>query len=199
VKRSLVQAILLALLCAPLLAPAAPTGDGYDSDLALAVRAATERYRLVVWAEHDGYVQTTDYIASFGTMYTNHERFDPKALNAPTVLVYDLAGRLVACGYQFLDRSAIIPALAGPDVTGWYDIPKHLHYNITVNGTTYFAQQPWNSDQQPTAALLVKMNLMPADAKLQFAFVHPPARAIIIWAWTPNPSGLFESDNPALP
>ena len=198
-KRRCVQAILCALLFAPLQASAAITGDGYDSDLARAVRDATERYRLVVWAEHDGYVQSTDYIAAFGTMYTNHALFDPKSLSTPTVLVYDLAGRLVACGYQFLDRSAIFPALAVPDVSGWYDIPRHLHYNIIVNGTTYYAQHAWASDQQPTPALLIKMNLMPADATLIYAFVHPVTRAILIWAWTPNPSGLFETDNPALP
>ncbi len=178
---------------------AATTSDGYDSDLAQAVRAATQRYRLVVWAQQDGYVQTTDYIASFGTMYTNHQRFDPKDLQTPTVLVYDLAGRLVACGYQFVEHGAIIPDLAKPEVTGWYDIPKHVHYNIIVNGTTFYAQQPWTTDQQPTAALLTQMKLMPPDGKLIFAFVHPAARAIIIWAWAPNPAGLFASNDPSLP
>jgi hypothetical protein len=154
---------------------------------------------LVVWAEHDGYVQTTDYIASFGTMYTNHKRFDPQDLGAPTVLIYDLAGRLLACGYQYLNRTAIMPALAAPSVSGWYDIPKHLHYNIVVNGTTYYAQAAWTGDEQPTAAALIQHKLMPADAQLLFAFMHPATRAIIIWAWTPNPSGLFGDDDPALP
>ncbi len=198
VKRLFALLSLLALWCSSLPANA-DASDGYDSDLAHAVRAATERYRLVVWAEHDGYVQTTDYIASFGTMYTNHERFDPKGFDAPTVLVYDMAGRLVACGYQFLDATAIFPALKAPDVHGWYDIPKHVHYNIVVDGIAYYAQQPWNTDEQPTASNLIHKNLMPADATLKFAFVHPPARAIIIWAWMPNPDGLFESDNPSMP
>jgi hypothetical protein len=191
--------LLLALLCTPLRVHAASSSDGYDSDLAQAVRAATERYRLVVWAQHDGYVQTTDYIQSFGTMYTNHQRFDPKDLGAPTVLVYDMAGRLAACGYQFQNGAPVMAALNGPGITGWYEIPKHVHYNILVSGKTYYAQQPWNSDQEPSAALLVKLGLMPADGRLLFAFVHPPARAIIVWAWAPNPSGLFSADNPSLP
>ena len=191
--------LLLALMFAPLRVDAAVSADGYDSDLAQAVRAATQRYRLVVWAQHDGYVQTTDYIASFGTMYTNHQRFDPKDLSTPTVLVYDLAGRLAACGYQFQQGAALPPALNVAGVTGWYDIPRHVHYNVSVGGTTYYAQQPWSSDQQPTAALLIKMGLIPADGKLLFAFIHPPAHAIIVWAWAPNPSGLFSADNPSLP
>jgi len=152
-----------------------------------------------VWAQHDGYVQTTDYIASFGTMYTNHDRFDPKDLGAPTVLIYDVAGRLAACGYQFQQGATVLPALSVPGVTGWYDIPRHVHYNIIVAGMTYYAQQPWSTEQQPTAALLVKMGFMPSDGKLLFAFVHPPARAIIVWAWAPNPTGLFAADNPSLP
>lgn len=185
-------------MCAPLRAHAAALSDGYDSDLAQAVRAATEKYRLVLWAQLDGYVQTTDYIPSFGTMYTNHQRFDPKNLAMPTMLVYDVAGRLAACGYQFRPGAGVMPALNTPAVSGWYDIPRHVHYNVVVGGKTYYAQQPWPSDAEPTADVLVKMGLMPPDGKLLFAFVHPPARAIIIWAWAPNPNGLFGADNPAL-
>ncbi len=189
---------LAACLVAPLRA-LADESDGYDSHLAQAVRAATERYRLVLWAQRDGYVQTTDYIASFGTMYTNHQRFDPASLSTPTALVYDMAGRLAGVGYQFTNKAAVFADLTSPDVHGWYDIAKHVHYNIVVNGTTYYAQQPWSNDEQPTAAALVQHHLMPADATLQFAFIHPAARAILIWAWTPNPNGLFGNDNPALP
>ena len=199
VRKRSARVFLIALVCAALCTPAMADDDGYDSDLAHAVRAATERYRLAVWALGDGYVQTTDYIPAFGTMYTNHQRFDPPDLASPTMLVYDVAGHLAACGYQFENAAKILPALQGPVVTGWYDIPRHVHYNIVVNGTTYYAQQPWTSSEQPTAAVLTSMKLMPTDAKLLFAFVHPQARAIIIWAWAPNPSGLFAADDPSLP
>jgi hypothetical protein len=164
-----------------------------------AVRNATQQYRLVVWAVHDGYIQTTDYIPSFGTMYTNHDYFDPLTLDKPTVLVYDLAGRLVACGYQYVDRANIPAVLKSADPSGWYQIPRHVHYNIIVNGVAYYAQQPWDGDEQPTAALLVSRKLMPPDAKLLFAFVHPAATAIVIWAWMPNANGLYDMANPALP
>ena len=194
----LVALFLTVFVFAPRLADAAAS-DGYESDLAQAVRSATERYRLVLWAQQDGYVQTTQYIASFGTMYTNHARFDPKDLTAPTVLVYDEAGRLVACGYQFLNRSAIFSPLNAASLSGWYDIPKHVHYNIVVGGTEYYAQQAWNTDEQPTAATLIAKKLMPPDATLKFAFVHPSTRSIIIWAWLPNPDGLTETDNPSMP
>lgn len=195
----LIAALSLAACLLTQVQALADAGDGYDSNLARAVRSATTRYRLVLWATQDGYVQTTGYIASFGAMYTNHGRFDPKDLSTPSVLVYDLAGRLVACGYQFLNKSAIFPALSTPDVSGWYDIPKHVHYNIIVNGTTYFAQQAWQTDEQPTAAALIQHKLMPQGATLTFAFVHPVTRAIIVWAWMPNPNGLFENDNPSMP
>lgn len=177
----------------------ADTSDGFDSNLAQAVRSATAQYRLVLWAQQDGYIQTTEYITSFGTMYTNHGRFDPKDLTQPTVLVYDQAGRLAACGYQFLKKSTIFAPLSATAVNGWYDIAQHVHYNIIVNGTTYYAQQPWDTDAQPTAAALIAHKLMPPDATLKFAFVHPATHSIIIWAWQPNPSGLFGSDNPAMP
>ena len=175
------------------------SADGFDSPLAQAVRSATSRYRLVVWAVQDGYVQTTGYIPQFGTMYTNHARFDSQSLADPTVLVYDLAGRLVACGYQYLSKGSIPQPLRGDAVTGWYQIPRHVHYNISVGGVTYYAQQAWDGDAQPTAAELIKRKLMPPDGTLIFAFVHPASTAILIWAWSPDSDGLFSSDNPSLP
>jgi hypothetical protein len=193
-------AIFFLVACAAAWSSALGDGDdGYDSHLAQSVRAATQQYRLVLWAVHDGYVQTTDYIPSFGTMYTNHARFDPQSLAEPTVLVYDLAGRLVACGYQYLNKANIPDSLKSSDVTGWYEIPRHVHYNIVVDGVTYYAQQPWEGSEQPTASLLIARKLMPANATLLFAFVHPHATAIIIWAWMPNSYGLFDMANPALP
>ncbi len=198
-KRLLAALCCVACFLAPLQA-AADSSDGYDSVLAQAVRSATMRYRLVLWAQLDGYVQTTDYIASFGTMYTNHQRFDPKSLGEPTALVYDEAGRLAACSYQFLNKSAIFDSLKAPGVSGWYAIPKHVHYNIVVGGTTYYAQQSWDNDETPTAAALIRRKLMPPEAKLTFAFVHPATSALVIWAWMPNPNGLFNAtDNPLMP
>jgi hypothetical protein len=172
--------------------------DGYDTPFARAVRAATEQYRLQLWAADDGYVQSTTYVASFGVMYTNHQRFDPADLAHPTVLIYDEAGRLVAVEYQFTTSKpgadfSPIPASA------WFDIPRHLHYNIVVNGTPYYAQAEWPGSDEPTAEDLLKRGLMPAGAKLVFAFVHPATRSVVVWAWLPNSDGLFSGDNSLLP
>lgn len=192
----------LAAVCAAIafacLAGRASADDGYDSPFARAVRDATEQYRLQLWAGDDGYIQSTTYVANFGVMYTNHERFDPADLAHPTVLIYDQAGRLVAVEYQFTTTKpgadfAPIPASA------WFDIPRHLHYNIVVNGTSYYAQAEWPGTDDPTAADIVKRGLMPADAKLLFAFVHPATRAVVVWAWLPNSDGLFAGDNALLP
>ncbi|SRR5579872_123674 len=194
------SALLASLAILVLRTPAlGDSSDGYDSSLAQAVRSATQQYRLVVWAVHDGYIQTTPYIPSFGTMYTNHERFDPRSLAQPTALVYDLAGRLVACSYQYVDRANIPDALKSADASSWYQIPRHVHYNLIEHGVAYYSQQPWDGDEQPTAAALQARKLMPPDATLVFAFVHPAATAIVIWAWMPNSYGLFDTANPALP
>lgn len=176
----------------------ASADDGYDTKFAQAVRAATEQYRLQLWAGDDGYVQSTTYVANLGVMYTDHERFDPIDLAHPTVLIYDQAGRLVAVEYQFTTTKpgadfSPIPASA------WFDIPRHLHYNIVVKGASYYAQAEWPGTDEPTADTIIKRGLMPADAKLLFAFVHPATRAVIVWAWLPNADGLFAGDNALLP
>ncbi len=179
--------------------PSFPSPDGYDSSLARSIRHATARYRLAVWARLDGYVQSTDYIPSFGTMYVNHERFDPASLEQPTLLIYDAAGRLAGCGYQFRTGDPVLPQLSSAAGGGWYDIPSHVHYNIAVDGKLYYAQQPWNAADAPTRAALVERKLMPANATLRYAFFHPPTHAIVIWAWLPNPNGLSGAENPSVP
>jgi len=197
-KRIALVALIGAMVCASL-GSAAHAEDGYDSQLARAVRASTEQYRLQLWATGDDYVQSTTYVANFGVMFTNHDRFDPVDLAHPTVLIYDQAGRLVAVEYQFTPGTQPSADFASVPKDAWYDIPRHLHYNIVVDGKSYFAQGEWPTADAPTAANIVKRGLMPADAKLVFAFVHPATRAFVVWAWLPNSNGLFAGDNPLLP
>lgn len=193
-----VVALIVCVACWAAALPA-KAGDGYDSALATAVRAATEQYRLRLWATGDGYVQSTTYVANFGVMLTNHDRFDPIDLAHPTVLIYDQAGRLVAVEYQFTPTTR--PSADFPSVPkgAWFDIPRHLHYNIVVGGKPYYAQAEWPTTDEPTAENIIKRGLMPSDAKLVFAFVHPATRAFVVWAWLPNSNGLFAGDNPLLP
>ena len=173
--------------------------DGYDSSFARAVRAATEVYRLELWARDDAYVQSTDYVPSVGVMFTNHDRFNPPDLAHPTVLIYDQAGRLVAVEYQFIEGTAAPPAFGPVPAAAWFDIPRHVHYNIEVGGTTYYAQAEWHGADAPTAGLLRQRGLMPPNGTLLFAFVHPKTRSVIVWAWLPNGDGLFAGDNALLP
>lgn len=200
VRRRRCVSFVFGLAAAALLSSnAARADDGYDSAFARQVRAATEVYRLQLWARDDGYVQSTDYVANLGVMYTNHDRFSPPDLAHPTVLIFDQAGRLVACEYQFLDGAAVPADFKGVPADAWFDIPRHLHYNIVVGGKAYFAQAEWPGNDAPTAENIRKRALMPSDATLLFAFVHPKARAIIVWAWLPNSDGLFAGDNALLP
>jgi len=192
---AVVAAVVIALTQ---LAPAR-ADDRYDSSMARAVRAATEQYRLSLWATQDGYVQTTDYISGFGTMYTNHDRFDPADLAHPTALVYDESGRLVACGYQFTHAAPYPAEFAGVPTSAWYAIPKHVHYNVSVDGVMHFGQAPWDTSDPPTLANLRARNYVPTNGSLVFAFVHPAVHAFVIWAWRANDDGLYAGDNPALP
>src|SRR5271166_6153637 len=116
-------AALVALAAAPP-STARADDDGYDSPFAQAVRTATQPYRLVTWARGDHYVQTTDYVDGVGLMFTNHDRFDPPDLAHPTMLVYDEAGRLVACGYQFLTGAQPPAAFGAVPASAWYEIPR---------------------------------------------------------------------------
>jgi hypothetical protein len=193
------RALLAALLALFATAQVARADDGYDSAFAQSVRAATEQYRLVVWARADGYIQSTETVAGIGTMYTNHDDFNPIDLAHPTVLVFNEAGQLVACGYQFAKGIAPGADFATVPATAWYDIPRHLHYNIMVGDKDYFAQAAWDDDAAPTAVELVRRGLMPADGTLLFAFVHPQTRAMLVWAWAPNANGLFAGENAAQP
>jgi hypothetical protein len=190
---------LIAIVSCAMIASPVKADDGYDSPLAKAVRAATEQYRLQLWATGDDYIQSTTYVANFGVMFTNHDRFDPVDLAHPTVLIYDQAGRLVAVEYQFAPSTKPGADFTGVPKDAWFDIARHLHYNIVVDGKAYFAQAEWPTTDDPTAANIIKRGLMPADAKLVFAFVHPATRAFVVWAWLPNSDGLFAGDNPLLP
>ena len=196
VRRILFASALFAAVIAP--APSR-ADDGYDADFARAVRAATEVYRLELWARGDDYIQSTDYIAHVGVMLTNHERFSPPDLAHPTVLIYDLAGRLVACQYQFLDGSALPSAFKAVPAEAWFDIPRHVHYNIRIGNQIYYAQADWPTTDLPTADNLRRRKLMPDDGTLLFAFIHPKTRAFLVWAWLPNVDGLFSGENALLP
>jgi hypothetical protein len=190
----------LCLAVAAMLAAAseARADDGYDLPFVAAVRAATSDYRLLLWARDD-YVQSTDYVAGVGVMYTDHDRFNPADLSKPTVLIYDEAGRLVACEYQFEDGASVPAAFAAVPASAWFDIPRHLHYNIEIGSTKYYAQAEWPTQDAPTADALKQRGLMPGDATLLFAFVHPKTRAFIVWAWLPNTDGPFAGENALMP
>jgi hypothetical protein len=191
--------LLGALLALSASMQAARADDGYDSAFARSVRTATEQYRLVVWARADAYIQSTQPVAGIGTMYTDHDNFNPADLAHPTVLVYNEAGQLVACGYQFAKGVAPGADFSSVPPAAWYDIPRHLHYNISVGDKQYYAQAAWDDDAAPTAAELIHRGLMPADGTLLFAFVHPQTRALLVWAWAPNVDGLYAGENATQP
>jgi hypothetical protein len=194
-----VTALTLALPASASAAGTAQVDDGYATPFAQAVRTATAPYRLALWARSDKYIQSTDYLPALGAMYTNHERFNPADLAHPSMLVYDEAGRLVACGYQFTPGAKVPAEFAPVPASAWYEIPKHVHYNAMQAGVMHYAQAPWETDEKPTAEALRAHGLLPPDATLEEAFIHPATRAILVWAWLPNADGLFAGENALLP
>jgi hypothetical protein len=105
----------------------------------------------------------------------------------------------VACDYQFTTGAAVPSAFLAAPGSAWYDIPRHVHYNIEVGAARYYAQAAWPTNEPPTADALRERKLMPGDANLVFAFVHPKTRALLVWAWLPNADGLFAGQNSLLP
>jgi hypothetical protein len=192
-------AVCTAVILLTSIAARAAADDGYTSPFAQAVRTATTSYRLVLWARADHYIQTTGYVDGIGLLYTNHDRFNPPDLSHPSMLIYDEGGRLLACGYQFTAGATYPPAFASVPSSAWYDIPKHVHYNALQNGVMHYGQAAWETDDQPTTETLRAHGLLPADATLVVAFVHPATRAFLVWAWLPNVDGLFASENAMMP
>lgn len=194
-------ALAFAVLISAFVACSQPTraDDGYNLPFAQAVRSSTSGLRLLLWARGDGYIRSTDYVAGVGFMYTNHDRFDPHDLASPTVLDFDQAGRLVACEYQFTAQAPLPDAFKAVPSDAWYDIPRHVHYNVQVDGRTYYGQAEWPTNDPPTADNLRKRNIIPDNGSLLFAFVHPKTRSVIVWAWLPNSDGLFAGENGLMP
>ncbi len=193
------RGLALALLLLPVLVAPARADDGFNSQFAQAVRSSTGAYRLVLWARANHYMQSSDYVAGLGTMFMNGDRFDPKDLAHPSMLVYDTAGRLVACGYQFTPGAPVPHDFDAVPAGAWYQIPAHVHYNVLLDGQIHYGQASWESSDAPTFENLRKHDLIPANGKLQTALVHPATRAIMVWAWLPNDDGLFAGENSQLP
>jgi hypothetical protein len=195
----ILRSVLLAAMLQVAFSATARADDGFASSFARAVRTSTTAYRLVVWARANQYMQSSDYVAGLGTMFMSGDRFDPKDLAHPSMLVYDEAGRLVACGYQFRPGVPTPHDFDGVPASAWYQIPAHVHYNVRVDGQLHFGQASWESSDAPTFENLRKRNLIPANGRLETALVHPATRAIMVWAWLPNDDGLFAGENSQLP
>ena len=156
---------------------AAPSAVSRDL---LAIRAATAKYvSNLALAKANGYQIITKMIPNMGFHYMNPKvsGFDVKR---PPILVYERSGstwQLGAVEWVFPAKPATPPI---PGATyGAFGAGCHYADGTFVPATAQ-AACPKTAPQSGAA----------------FGFWHPPLVTLHVWAWYPNPSGLFSGTNP---
>jgi hypothetical protein len=149
------------------------------NDLA-AIRAATAKYvDNLALAKKNGYQIITKMIPNMGYHYMNAgvKGFD---VSKPPILVYQRNGsswQLGAVEWVFTSKPATPPI---PGATyGAFGAGCHYKDGTFVPAT---AQSGCPTTAPQTGAA--------------FSFWHPPLVTLHVWAWYPNPSGIFSGTNP---
>lgn len=167
---------------ASLLLVATAWAEGDDLSRALAsVRQATRRFLDPEQAQREGYRQVTPMIRQHGFHFLNPTitEFD---LTKPQMLLYVREGNTwQLVGVEYVAATPKPPSL----VPG---APWHRH-----EASCHYAD---GSEEGADAATLCP----PTHPRTGAAFTawHPPLWQLHVWAWYPNPSGLFATTNPWL-
>jgi hypothetical protein len=187
---SLVAAVALAGLAAAADVPAhhhhaSATADAASPKLAAqlaAARLATARYATnLALAKKDGYGIITRMIPDMGWHYLNPKivGFD---MTRPPILVYGKRGsswQLVAFEWVFPEKPKKVPL---PGAT-YGSFGAACHYK---DGTFAFvASQDSCAPRSP-------------ETGAAFGFWHPDLVTLHVWAWYPNPDGVFAGTNPLM-
>jgi hypothetical protein len=163
--------------------PAAAVPDGLAPLLARA-RTATAKYATSLRrAKRDGYrTIVTRHIPDMGWHFMNPEitEFD---VEKPPILVYVKTRRhrwqLVAFEWVFTEAPATPPL---PGAT-YGSFPAACHY---VDGT--FVPRSAQADCPRRSP----------ESRARFGFWHPDLVTLHLWAWYPNPDGLYAGFNPLI-
>ncbi len=182
-------AVLTACLAAAAVADAAARDP---AELLAAVRSATARYVDIARAREDGYVQASGMEPGHGYHFVNlgdqvlaaagglwRGQLD---LARPPFLLYverDGQWQLVGVEYALLEPPADDP-LPG---ARWARHEASCHYR--------------DYRERPGASASGCPPRHP-ETGAEFAFWHPAMAIAHVWAWHPNPNGLFAEDNPLL-
>lgn len=155
------------------------TSDELASQLA-AARLATAKYALnLKRAKQDGYFILTRAIPGMGYHFLNPDitGFD---ITKPSILVYEKHGRswqLGAFEWVFPETPATPPL----DGATYGSFGAACHY---YDGTFVF---------EPTESVCPDVS---PDTGSRFRFWHPDLVTMHVWAWYPNPDGLYAGMNP---
>ena len=176
---SLVVALCVVALAAAVNASAAPKQSTFAQQLRIVHDSTAKYVDGIARAKADGYVILTKMIPDMGYHF-----IDPKvkgfSLSKPPILVYEHSGstwRLGAVEWVFPSKPAT-PPVAGAT---YGSFPAACHYK---DGTFVPA----------AAQSSCPMTAPGSGAALNFW--HPALVTMHIWAWYPNPLGVFSGINP---
>ena len=155
-------------------------------DFVAAARAGTQRYQSAELAAADGFKRVGTEFPFMGEHWVNlarvlENRFDAASPSVLTYITKDGARVLAGVGYGALLRPGeAVPASVAP-ASAW-----HEHSGAVADESLPIHGSSSSHHNQGAGASEA------ADDSLRFMVLHA-------WVWTPNPQGMFVTDNPALP
>jgi hypothetical protein len=162
------------------------------------------RFGTVAQAIAAGYFRYTDADDTGAISYANLN-WESADLSQPSQLWYDAGGNLLGADFSEA-HTAVRPSNWGVNPLRWGSFGAHVHYvYVDTNGVTIYGKA--TSDKaftaaggdldDPQAATLVKMGLVPSAAAVTHVFAFPHIWDLEVWV-KPNPDGAFAQYNPTV-
>lgn len=156
--------------------------EGDLSQMVAQIRAATAQFLDVDQARKQGYRQMTRMIHLHGYHYFNPSITDFE-ITRPQMLLYVKDGdRWQLTGVEYVAGGPAPPHSFFPDAP-WFQHKASCHY---ADGS---------EEEARSADLCPKVH---PKTGASFEVWHPSLWSLHVWAWYPNPSGLFAETNPFL-
>jgi len=165
-----------------------------------------KRFPTAADAERAGYVRYTNEDDTGAISYADKQWISRDGRH-PSQLWYDKNGNLLGADFSVSSVGTPRPHLFGVQPGRWYEFDDHIHWVAKDPATgklTYdhYVMAPKFAHaggdlKNPTAAMLVKLHLVPAASDVVTIFDFPSIWDLIVWV-KPNPSGAFADKNPAV-
>jgi hypothetical protein len=149
------------------------------------IRQGTDRYLNIERARNDGYFKASGYIPHQGYQFINPRYLSFFDLRRPPILLYDEHnGQWQLLGVMFTVPRTDNPARVLPFKHAEFLAHEAMcHYQ---DGTVIPAKEPEDCPKRQPLT------------QAEFGVWHPDLWLVSVWAWTPNPNGLFSLFNPLL-